>query len=557
MYILGITGPLGHDAAACLMKEGRIVAMVEEERLSRIPHSPGGLMPYLAIEHCLNKEEISLDQVDYIVLSWDKGLIPQTKIPLPDIFDDVGSLFPKSKFPHSKLPKIEVIDHHLAHAASAYYFSPFEEAGVLVVDGAGEDCSTTLYHGKNGRLNKLDSIHHNESLGEFYATVTEYVGFDWNDPGKTMGLASFGEPVYEFPRIALDDVKGYSMKIDQSLHMSKVENVWKKEFVRLGIMPNISTRRYNPVTYRMSEHLEFDAVHYNLAASAQRKLEECYMNLAKVLMERTGSRNLCLAGGVALNCVANGQLRRSGHVDGLFIQPAANDAGAAIGAAAEVAARLGFAIEKLVSNYSGPSFTNDQIRATLDHLGLRYKAVNDATETASQLLTEGQTVGWFQGGAEYGPRALGNRSMLANPSVPDIQNHMNNNVKFREGFRPFGPSVLEEEAGEWFEDMHSSRFMLQSFDVKPNKRSAVEGVVHVDGSSRPQTVTKETNARYYKLISEFRKNTGIPMVLNTSFNLRGEPMVNTPYDAIRTYIMGALDVLVMEDIVLVKADSNL
>ncbi|GAV15986.1 carbamoyltransferase C-terminal domain-containing protein [Paenibacillus sp. chi10] len=556
MYILGITGPLGHDAAACLMKEGRIVVMVEEERLSRIPHSPGGQMPYLAIEHCLNQEGITLDHVDYIALSWDKSLIPETKIPLPDVFDDVESLFPKSKFPHNKLPKVEVVDHHLAHAASAYYFSPFGEAGVLVADGAGEDCSTTLYHGIDGRLKKLDSIHHNESLGEFYATVTEYVGFDWNDPGKTMGLASFGEAIYDFPRIATDPVKGYSMKIDHSLHMTKVENVWKREMFRLGVIPNKGVRRYNPITYRISEHLEFDSTHRNLAASAQRKLEECYLSLARALVDRTGSRNLCLAGGVALNCVANGKLRRSGLVDDLFIQPAANDAGAAIGAAAEIAARLGFTIEKLSGNYSGPSFTNDQIRATLNHLGLKYRTADDAAELASDLLAEGRTVGWFQGRSEYGPRALGNRSMLANPSVPDIQNHMNRNVKFREGFRPFGPSVLEEEAADFFELMSPSPYMLQSVYVKPDKRSQIGGVVHVDGSSRPQTVTKETNARYHQLITRFRAKTGIPMVLNTSFNLRGEPMVNSPYDAIRTYMSGALDALIMEDILLVKDGIN-
>jgi len=556
MYILGITGPLGHDAAACLMKEGRIVSMVEEERLSRIPHSPGGQMPYLAIEFCLKQEGITLDQVDYIALSWDKQLIPGTKIPLPDFFNEASNLFPKRKIPHTRLPKVEVVDHHLAHAASAFYFSPFAEAGVLVVDGAGEDCSTTLYQGKDGRLKKLDSIHHNESLGEFYATVTEYIGFDWNDPGKTMGLASFGEAVYDFQRITTDSSRGYAMKIDHALHMTKVENLWKREFVRLGVMPNTGVRRYNPVTYRTSEHLEFEAAHCNLAASAQRKLEECYLSLAKVLVERTGSRNLCLAGGVALNCVANGKLRRSGLVDDLFVQPAANDAGAAIGAAAEVAARLGFTIEKLVGNYAGPSFTNDQIRATLDHLGLKYRIADDVTELASGLLAEGRTVGWFQGCAEYGPRALGNRSMLANPSVSTIQHHMNHHVKFREGFRPFGPSVLEEEAQDWFDLVGSSRYMLQSVDVKHDKRHRIQGVVHVDGSSRPQTVTKETNARYYQLISRFRAKTGLPMVLNTSFNLRGEPMVSSPYDAIRTYMSGALDALIMEDIALVKTESN-
>ncbi|SDD50838.1 carbamoyltransferase [Paenibacillus sp. CF095] len=553
MYILGITGPLGHDAAACLMKEGSIVAMVEEERLSRIPHSPGGQMPFLAIEYCLQQEGIGLDEVDYIVLSWDKSLIPSTKVQFPDYFDNPSNLFPKNKIPYTKLPKIEVVDHHLAHAASTYYFSPFTEAGVLVVDGAGEDCSTTLYHGKDGHLKKLESIHHNESLGGFYSTVSEYLGFSWDDAGKTMGLASFGEAVYDFSRISIDPEKGYRMKIDPSLHITQVENIWKRDFLRLGLKPNIGVREYNSVTHRTTEHLNFDITHWNLAASAQQKLEECYLNLAKVLVERTGSRNICLAGGVALNCVANGKLKRSGYIDDLFIQPAANDAGAAIGAAAEVSARLGFTINRLSHNYFGPSFNNDQIRQTLDHLGLKYQLVNDSTELASEYLARGLSVGWFQGRSEFGPRALGNRSMLANPSVPNIQDHMNLNVKFRESFRPFGPSVLEENAYDWFEQMNPSRFMLQSMNVKKEKRPNIEGIVHVDGSSRPQTVTKEVNPLYHQLIKEFKNKTGIPMVLNTSFNLRGEPMVSSPYDAVRTFLTSGLDKLFMEDIVLSKS----
>ncbi|TQK41814.1 carbamoyltransferase [Brevibacillus sp. AG162] len=552
MYILGITGPLGHDAAACLMHEGRIVAMVEEERLTRKPHSPGGQMPYLAMEYCLSHAGITLDEVDVIALSWDQSLIPDTKIKLPDYFNDVNNLFPKQKIHYRKLPRVEVVDHHLAHAASTFYFSPFETAGVLVVDGAGEDTCTTLYQGQNGRLKKLDSIHHNESLGEFYATVTEFVGFDWNDPGKTMGLASYGEAVYEFPRLMIDAKRGYHINIEHSLHMTQVENIWKREFLRLKIKPNASMRLYNPVTFRHSDHLEFAEEHKNLAASAQRALEQAYFSLARVLVERTGSRNLCLAGGVALNCVANGKLARSGIVDDLFIQPAANDAGAAIGAAAEIAVQYGYQIEKLVGPYAGPSFTNDEIIRSVEHLGLSYKWADDVAELAAESLAQGYSVGWFQGRAEYGPRALGNRSMLANPSVPGIQNHMNHNVKFRESFRPFGPSVIEEEAGDWFEHMSPSRYMLKSVNVKVDKRDKIPGVVHVDGSSRPQTVTAETNWRYYDLLQKFKAKTGLPMVLNTSFNLRGEPMVCTPYDAVRTFMTGALDVLIMEDIVLKK-----
>jgi carbamoyltransferase len=556
MYILGLTGALGHDAAACIMHDGKLIAMIEEERLTRISHSLGAL-PIKAIEFCLNKANVCLDEIDYIAISWDKSLIEEKKlIPQEKYFntryDNLNNLFPRSIFNYRKLPKVEIIDHHLAHAASTYYLSPFEEASVLVIDGAGEDCSTSLYCGENGELTKLFSIHHNESLGMFYNAVTEHLGFDWTDAGKTMGLASFGEPTYEFNKIQLDSQYGYKINMDHSLIFDKVMPLWRKEFFKMGIPMNEGKRVFQDKNFKYSTELEFNQTLKNFAASAQKTLEDCYLNLVKVLVKQTGIRKLCLAGGVALNCVANGKIASSGLVDDIFIQPASGDAGAAIGAAAQLSSRLGIKVAPLESAYLGPSFTNDEIIKLLNHLGISYSTYDDVTEPVSIHLMEGKVVGWFQGQAEFGPRALGNRSILANPSIEGIQDIVNNKIKLRESFRPFGPSILESHAQDWFEDISPSPYMLKAFTVKKSKSDKIPGVVHVDGTSRPQTVTKEINGKYHALLQSFYKKSGIPLVLNTSFNLKGEPMVASPYDAIRTFYTSSLDVLVLNDLIIRK-----
>ncbi|OAB26489.1 hypothetical protein PMSD_25210 [Paenibacillus macquariensis subsp. defensor] len=547
MYVLGIAGLLGHDAAACLMRDGEIVAMVEEERISRVPHSIGKLTPHLAVEECLRIADIVLDEVDYIALSWDKSLNPdRMTIPEPSV------IFNKRDFQYRKLPKIETVDHHLAHAASAYYFSGFEEASVLVVDGAGEDCSTTMYHGEDNQLKKIKSIHYIESLGEFYSLATLYLGFGVHDAGKMMGLAPYGNPTYTFPRISLDNESGYKFDVPHDIKMEKLLNIFFRDFMKLGVDQLTPIGNYNPLFYRSARELPFTQQHFDFAASVQHTLEECYINLVKVLIEKTKCRNLCLAGGVALNCTANGQLSRTGLVDDMFIQPAAHDAGTAIGAAAQIMAQLGYKINPIKNVYQGNRFTNDQIIKSLENLGIRYEVSSDVTEQVSDYMGEGYTVGWFQGASEYGPRALGNRSILADPSKLGIRDYVNNVVKLREPFRPFGPSVLESEVGNWFQDIQQSRYMLKAVRVKDDKRAQIEGAVHVDGSSRPQTVTHESNPRYHSLIENFYKKSGIPMVMNTSFNLRGEAMVYTPYDAIRTFYTSALDVLAMEDIIVKK-----
>ncbi|SHJ86392.1 carbamoyltransferase [Clostridium cavendishii DSM 21758] len=547
MYVLGIAGLLGHDAAACLMQDGEIIAMVEEERLSRVPHSLDKYHPRLAIEECLKIANIQLDDVDYIALSWDNSLLPD-RVNIPD----ASVIFSKREFQYKTLPKIETVNHHLAHAASSFYFSGFDEASVLVVDGAGEDSATTMYYGKGSNLKKIKSIDYIESLGEFYSLATAYLGFSIHDAGKMMGLAPYGKPIYSFPRIKLDNEFGYRIDVSHNIRMDKIRNVYAKDFIKMGIDPRYMSREYDQLFFRHSNVTEFSQQHLDFSASVQKTLEDCYINLVKVLVNNTRCRNLCLSGGVALNCTANGRLSRMGLVDDMFIQPAAHDAGTAIGAAAYVMAQLGYKISPIKNTYKGNSFKNDKIIKLLDHLGMNYVHSSDISGQISEYLGRGYVIGWFQGAAEYGPRALGNRSIIADPTRPGIRDYVNNKVKLREPFRPFGPSVLESEVGEWFENINQSRYMLKAVQVKEEKRKKIEGAVHVDGSSRPQTVTAESNPRYYDLIESFYKKSGVPMVLNTSFNLRGEAMVYTPYDAIRTFYTSALDVLVMEDIIVKK-----
>lgn len=556
MYVLGISGALGHDPAACLMRDGEVIAMIEEERISRSSHALGAL-PTRSAEFCLNKANITLDQVDYIALSWDKGLIEEKKqIPAEKYYntryDNIYNLFPKEVFSYKKFPKVEVVDHHLSHAASTFYFSPFKESSVLVIDGAGENCSTTLFHGKENRLIKLESIHHHESLGIFYDAVTEYLGFGWTEAGKTMGLASFGKPEYEFEKIKYDGTAGYTIEMDHSIIFDKVLPRWKRDFLRMGIKPNNGQRIYQPKSFKNTYLYKFSEDQVNFAASAQRVIEDAYESLVRNLVGRTKSRNLCLAGGVALNCVANGKISYSNLVDDVFIQPASNDPGTALGAAAEVMSRSGFSIKPINNAYFGPSFTNDEIESFLKHVNVNYRYSSHVYEESSKLIEQGKIVGWFQGEAEIGPRALGNRSILADPSMKNVQDHVNNRIKLREPFRPFGPSVLEEEASGWFDNITSSPFMLKAYRAMPNKANLIKGVVHFDNTSRPQTVNREQNLKYYKLIESFYAQTKIPMVLNTSFNLKGEPMVSTPYDALRTFYSSGLDALVLNDFIITK-----
>lgn len=459
MYILGLSGALSHDCAACLMYEGKIVSMVEEERFLRTPHAHDKT-PINAIEYCLKEANITLDEVAYIAISWDKELFTNNKDIVED-YKNIQNLFPKHIFNYNKFPNVESIDHHLAHAASAFYFSPFEESTILVIDGAGEDSSTTVYHGKNNKITKVDSIPDNQSLGEFYAAVTMHLGFGSDDAGKTMGLSSYGEPTYDFESIKLDNKSGYKIDVEPSMNFFEQELYWKKEFLKMGILSNKAQRKYNEYYFKSIYEITFSKQYKDFAASAQKKIEDCIVNLVNVSVKKTNSYNLCLAGGVALNCVANSRIEETGLINDIFIQPASHDAGTAIGAAAELSTRLGFKVSMPHDVYSGPSFTNDSIASFLQHLGVKYKVADNITDVVSDELCDGRIIGWFQGRAEFGPRALGNRSILADPSISNIKDKVNQKVKYREEFRPFGPSVLEEEAPNWFENINQSSYMLK------------------------------------------------------------------------------------------------
>jgi carbamoyltransferase len=555
MWVLGVAGAFCHDPAACLMLDGEVVAMVEEERLSRQSHALGD-MPTRAIEWCLRLGGISLGDVDVLALSWDEDRLDPAKLTPPGKFfnnryRNVRQLLPTSVFGSAPVPAIHPVDHHLAHAASAFLFSPFSEAGVLVIDGAGENCSTTWYDGTGNAITQLGQEHQNASLGIMYDAVSEYLGFAWTEAGKTMGLSPFGEPHYEFERVRVSS-RGYEVAIDRELPFDAVGDIWKADFARWGIEPVYSPRRINPYTFSVMVEADFAREHEDLAASAQRTLEDCYVSLAELVVRLTGRRQLCVAGGVALNCVANGRLERSGVVDDLFVIPVAGDAGAALGAAAWVCARAGNPVRPLQHPYLGPSFSSDEIERYLRHIGASYCSPKDLVATIADDLAGGATVGWFRGRGEVGPRALGHRSILAHPGLPGIRDKLNRRVKLRENFRPYGPSILEGAASDWLVDARDAPFMLTTFPVRQERQALVDAITHVDGSTRPQTVHSELTPAYDALIKAFSARTDVPMLLNTSFNLRGEPMVGTPFDAVRTFAASSLDVLVLEDFVLRK-----
>lgn len=548
MYVLGIAGALTHDCSACLMLEGKVIAMVEEERFTRIPHAYSQL-PIYSIEYCLNEANITIDDVSYIALSWDEKLFTENKTidkKYMNIFDII------SVFNPTKKPRVEVVDHHLAHAASSFYFSPFDESTVLVVDGTGENNSTSLFVGKGNKLNKVYSTPDNQSLGEFYSAATSFLGFGANDAGKTMGLSSFGKRKFDIESLVMDPKIGYKIINNPQMDFFEQELFWKTEFLKMGLKPNSPIRKYNKYRLTTNNEYIFDDIYKDFAASVQGKLEDCLLNLVKTAINKTGINNICFSGGVALNCVANGKIEALEDVNDIFIQPASNDAGTAIGAAAEISARLGYKIEKEIDIYKGPSFNNESVEIVLKNLGIKSRVSKNLLDDVTDFIVDGKIVGWFQGKMEYGPRALGNRSILANPNIEGINYKINEEVKYREIFRPFGASIIEEEASNWFENIKSSPYMLKTYNVIASKQNLIPGAVHVDGSSRPQTVTEIQNSKYYDLISNFNRLTGIPMLLNTSFNIRGESMVCTPYDAIKTFYSSGLDLLVINDFIIKK-----
>jgi carbamoyltransferase len=598
MRILGISA-FYHDSAAALIDDGRIVAAAQEERFTRRKHDAG--FPRRAIEYCLETSRGSLAEVDHVVF-YDKPFLKFERLLetylafAPRGFASFSmavplwlreKLFQKfllKKALEAYAPSFDwgrrllFAEHHQSHAASAFFASPFEEAAVLTMDGVGEWATTSAGFGTGNRLELRKEIHFPHSLGLLYSAFTFYTGFKVNSGEyKVMGLAPYGEPKYA-QRI-LDHL--IDLKADGSfrLNLSYFDYCTGLQMTNRrfdGLFDGPPRRPDELLTQR----------HLDLAASIQAVTEEAVLRLTRALAAESGADNLCLAGGVALNCVANGKVLRDGRFKRVWIQPAAGDAGGALGAA--LCAYHVFrnqprhpdqSLDAMQWAYLGPSFSPADVEARLTRLGARYSVLRDERliEATVEALGEGKAVGWFQGRMEFGPRALGARSILADARSPAMQSTLNLKVKHRESFRPFAPSVLREDVAAWFDLDGDSPYMLLVADVaRPHRlemtreeqarfgidklnvpRSAIPAVTHVDYSARIQTVHRETNPRYHALLSAFKKHTGCPVLVNTSFNVRGEPIVGTPEDAFHCFMGTDLDVLVAENCFLFKEDQDL
>ena len=547
-----------HDSSACIARDGEVLFAVAEERLSRVKHD--ARFPVLSIQACLDFASVQPGDVDFICQGWSRPRAPflhdlrnfatgrqspnfravlnSTRSFLSMWHQRGGENRFRQSFNNSKA-EFRFVDHHLAHAISAYAYSGFDDAAVLVLDGRGAWEATSLWHGRDGRLEHKWTIPWPNSLGLFYAKFTQYLGFTpYSDEWKVMGLAPYGAPgidLSEFIRLNEDPYR-----VATKLLIAKDSAPLEAIEARLG--PG-----------RVPES-ELETRHRNLAFAVQDMCEQAMMTLAKTAIAQTGSRNLCLAGGVALNSKANGKIHASGILDGIFVQPAASDDGVCLGAVLaphfDNGAKL--PVRKMRHAYLGNECSNAEIKKALETYKIRATHVDDPAKAAAEMLANGKILGWVQGRMEFGPRALGSRSILADPRDPEMTAKVNNAVKFREWWRPFAPSMLSETAGEYIESATDSPFMILTAQVRPEKRRVIPAVTHVDGSARPQTVERDVNPLYWRLIHEFGQRTGVPVIMNTSFNLRGEPIVSSPTDAIRTFYSSGMDALVIGNFVVAK-----
>jgi carbamoyltransferase len=551
MITLGINYSQMHDSSACLVRDGELVFAVAEERISRIKHD--ARFPQNAIRACLDFGRVKAEQLHEVCFGWQvagaafrhdlkcyaTGKMPATYVNglnstlhfMSMWHQESGAKQFTQIFGATKA-RMRFVGHHQAHALSAYSYSGFEDAAVVVMDGRGAWEATSIWHGRDGRLEHVLTIPFPDSVGYFYSEFTEYLGFHRNsDEWKVMGLAPYGKPGLDLR--AFMDAEGAPYKV----HSRKLVANGAAPFTEM-------VRLFGP---RRIPESEIDERHKDVAYAVQDACEIAMMSVVKMAIDKTKSRHVCLAGGVALNSKANGKIVASGMVDKFFVQPAASDDGVALGAAVapymDGGGRL--PMKAMRHAYLGPQFDDEAIESALRTYKLKYALLSDVAETAAELLSNGKILGWFQGRMEFGPRALGSRSILADPRDPEMNAKVNNAVKFREWWRPFAPSMKKEAAGEYLESASDSPFMILTAQVRPEMRAVIPSVTHVDGSARPQTVEKEINPLYWRLIDEFGKRTGVPVIMNTSFNLRGEAIVHTPTDAIRTFFSSGMDALVI------------
>jgi carbamoyltransferase len=570
-YILGIHA--GHDASATLLKDGIPVFASEEERYNLIKHYGG--FPAKAIETALEYERINIDDIDYfafspahyLTLKNASHLFSESVKMMKNLYSTYGfnevkavlserlsyyASYRKKTKEHSNFRKniSYSFDHHQAHLASSYYCSGFTDAACASWDYAGGSTSTLLGHAINGEIIKKYNIGFPNSLGYLYAYITKYLGFQpWGGEGKVMGLAPYGKDNFNFGKLIR--LQGYIHKINPD-YLNLID--FEKSFY-----DERDTRFSSRIKGLLGEPFvkpKFDKRAANIASSLQAKIEEIGIKILKKLTKELGTTNVCIAGGLGLNCKLNGKIITSDFVDNIFVQPAAGDGGLSLGAALKLNRRLGN-INKYVMKeaYLGPEFNKDQIETELLRKGFSYTKQNDISNISAELLAEGNIIGWFQGRMEFGPRALGNRSVLSDPRDKRIRDR-SNRLKGREIWRPVAPSMLAETAEDYLENYYPSPFMTLTFKVREDKLDEVEGIVHVDGTCRPQTVEKEINPRYWSLISEFQKITGIPCVINTSFNAAGLPIACSPSDALFNFEKMGLDYLAIGDYLIEKREDS-
>ena len=596
-YILGISAYY-HDSAAALIKNGIVISAAQEERFTRIKHDKS--FPLESINFILKDNSITLNQIDAVVF-YEKPYLKFKRLLKTYIdFFPKGLEFFLSSFVKSfqkklflerdiifnlkkidsnyKKKKIKFIEHHLSHAASAFYSSPFDESLILTLDGVGESTTTSISIGKKNKIKIVERIEFPHSIGLLYSSFTYYLGFKVNSGEyKVMGLAPYGIPRYK--KIILEKI--IDLKNDGSFKL----NMEYFNYCTGLTMINQNFINLFGVEVRDSENGKLEQFHMDVAASIQAVIEDAVKKIARHAKEKYGYKNLCLAGGVALNCVSNAQIAKEKIYDEIWIQPAAGDAGGALGCAQaywfnDLRNSRVPATNYMKGSYLGPKFTEDNIQSTLKKEGAVYKKLlyEDLISTVANELNNQMSIGWFQGKMEFGPRALGNRSILADPRSEKMQNNLNLKIKFRESFRPFAPSVLLEKAIDYFEmdNIRSTPYMLlvrninkkliisnennlnniKGLDLLKIKTSLIPAVTHVDFSARVQTVDKKENKKFYDLINEFYKKTGCPLLVNTSFNIRGEPIVCDPKNALDCFMGTNLDVLVIENFILFKKDQK-
>lgn len=555
MVIVGVSGGLGHDSAACLVRDGQLIAAAEEERFVRRKNARK-LPPVHSILYCLSADNIDLADVDYIAFSWDPARDLET-FRAGDLSRDLLR-HPAIQGRHRAEPVY--IDHHLAHAASSFYSSGMADAGVLVADGRGETAGTTIFTGRGRSLKPIVSFSVNHSLGFFYESASFYVGLGngLDGPGKLMGLAAYGSPVHDLPEIEITE-DGYQLPIRPPTSQGDpgawedIGAQWLEFFDRRFGQRVRRELTLDPLHGRLRDASKvFSTNSADIAASVQSALERVLMHLADLACKAAQSSNLVLAGGVALNCSANGLLRSSGRFGDLYVFPAAGDAGGAVGAAFEVAARCGEpAPARVVHAYWGPDYDHASFASLLGRYGIPFEEPDEIWSAAGQLLLNEQIGGWFQGRAEFGPRALGHRSIIASPASKTLADEVNR-CKGREPWRPLAPSMSLATAAKALGLNHETPYMLEAAQVSDEWATALEGVVHVDGSTRPHTIGQWTDPAYQSLITWLEYATGVGAVLNTSFNLAGEPIVCTPDDAIRSFYTSSLDFLILGPMLLRK-----